>query len=200
MHRLPRPHPLVLLAAACALGCTDPGEAPSQWVGALPGTDLALALTSEGDGALRAYVCGGPDTYATHSRWFEGTLTADGAFDAVREGWALTGDAGPDGASGTLTSPDGDELPFDAHPATAPLEGLYFALDSGCRTGAVVWTGAAGEPSLQGTWCDDQSHFEQVTPVLPITLTAEGIHVRVDRTEIGMDKLDLYVEPISAAH
>ncbi|WP_157907124.1 MULTISPECIES: hypothetical protein [Sorangium] len=46
-----------------------------------------------------------------------------------------------DGGSGRLRTPEGAELAFRARPAALDrIEGLYAAVDGGCRTGAVVFT------------------------------------------------------------
>ncbi len=179
-----------LLAAGCALG--DEGASPVSAVGTVAGTDAVVGASTEG-GLVTFYLCGGPSSYDTATRWFVGAGDASGAFTLKRDGWTVTGDLGQ--GSGEVTSPDGETRAWRTHPATpGTLEGLYATVDSGCRTGAVILQpDASAEPRLQGAWCDDSGQFAQVTPILPVALTAQGVGIRV----LGASsKKDLFVEPV----
>lgn len=176
------------LLALAASGCDDRSF---LWVGPVFDSDAVAAISLE-DGALRAYVCGGPETFSTVTRWYDGRVGDGQSFEAtsddgdlmqgyVEETYAyawINGENG--GLSAEMFAPEGE------------LAGLYSVEDSGCRTGVIVW-GDGSEPSLQGTWCDDQGRFAQVTPVYPIQLEDRGIHVQVDLTAIGQGVRDLYV-------
>jgi hypothetical protein len=55
-------------------------------------------------------------------------------------------------------------------------------MDDACRAGAVVGDFGDGQGlRLQGTWCDAESHYAQVTPIKnPLTLDGQGIDVQVE--------------------
>lgn len=191
---------VALVSSFFALFCSACGESePVTYVGAPKGNELAFGLV-EGEGAVVAYVCGGSQTFATHSRWFTGPLDADGNFSANADGWTLTGTIGKtdkDVVSAALVAPDKTSTDLSATRGIAgSTDGLYDVQDSGCRTGVVAWTDPVGQRQLQGTWCDDKDHFAQVTPVLPITESDKGLHVTVDLSPLMLDKRDLYVEQV----
>ncbi|WP_438024051.1 hypothetical protein [Sorangium sp. So ce233] len=174
----------VLGALLCAGCAADPEEheapATGTSVGAVDGSDAVVAVV-RGEGEVTLYVCGGASSYATMTRWFEGTVEANGAFSLSNGGW--TARAEPGGDAGTLRSPDGAELAFRVRPASLDRdEGLYSAVDSGCRTGVVVLTPEGAEaPALQGTWCGAGDLFAQVTPIRWLSeLDRRGIEVRVE--------------------
>ncbi|WP_437965774.1 hypothetical protein WMF04_40030 [Sorangium sp. So ce260] len=180
-----------LLCAACA---ADPEAPPPEIsVGAVDGTDAVLALV-RGEGAVTLYVCGGASSYATMTRWFEGPEDASGAFSLASEGWTASAD--PGGESGRLRTPEGAELAFRARPAAVDgIEGLYAAVDGGCRTGAVVFTPEGAETlALQGTWCGAGDRYAQVTPIRPLSaLDRRGIEVQV---ELDGARKNLLVTPL----
>lgn len=182
---------LPLGLAACG------GEAATEtWVGRVSDSDVVVAVV-RGESSVRAYMCGGPTSFATRSRWFNGSADESGAFEATADGWTFASELGEEEASGTLTPAIGEVLSFSAVAVEADgTAGLYGAQSYGCRTGVVVGLESSGEPWLQGTWCNDQGQFEQVTPVLPIERGDLGIHVAVDLTDIGRGKLDLHALPV----
>jgi hypothetical protein len=153
------------------LGCS--GEPEGTWISRLEGTDAWLAVRAEG-GAAAAYVCGGPTTMATHSRWMH-TTEVDGSLSFAADGWSLTFERDDDGGSGELISPDAVSLAVNAKKVTdGGIDGLYTAFDSGCRDGLIIDGGGS-----QGTWCDDSGLFAEVTPLQPIALTDQGIAVSI---------------------
>jgi hypothetical protein len=182
---------LALAAIAPALGGC--GERSFTWVGVVEDTDAVGAVTVE-EGALRAYVCGGPDTYSTLSRWFSGNLNGANRVATTTDGWSFQGEVGEGYAIAEIISPEGDYYVLDATSPDDELAGLYSVEDAGCRTGAVVYEAPAGGLELQGTWCDDQGHRAQVTPVYPISVTEKGILVQVDLEPLGLGGVrDLHV-------
>ncbi|WP_437809593.1 hypothetical protein [Sorangium sp. So ce1078] len=180
-----------LLCAACAANPEAPPLEVS--VGAVDGTDAVVALV-RGEGAVTLYVCGGASSYATMTRWFEGPEDASGAFSLASDGWTASAD--PGGESGRLRTPEGAELAFRARPAAVDgIEGLYAAVDGGCRTGAVVFTPEGAETlALQGTWCGAGDRYAQVTPLRPLSvLDRRGIEVQV---ELDGARKNLLVTPL----
>lgn len=197
-----RPSPrrrLGLLVALLPLTLTACGAEPTEastWVGSAEGSDVVVALTYQ-DGAVRAYVCGGPATYATHSRWFDGSADEFGRFSTSQDGWTIAGELDLESATGRVFPPAGEALSFSMRSAEEDsVEGLYAVVDAGCRTGVVVQHDASGEPTAQGVWCDAQGRFAQVTPVTPIQRSERGIAIQVDLAPIGKGLRDLYVTPV----
>jgi hypothetical protein len=175
--------------AGCAGATEDPFEIS---VGRIEGTDAVVGRVADGQ-KVTFYVCGGPASYGTLTRWFSGDDDASGSIWLEKGGWQITGD--PGGHSGALLSPDGKTLRWSTHAAReGTAEGLYAVADSGCRTGAVVLQpeGAAA-PVVQGAWCSDKDQFAQVTPVIPAEISREGLAVRVGLP--GVVKT-LFVQPV----
>jgi hypothetical protein len=175
-------------------GCAGTAGGDDVAVGTVLGTDAVIGRVSDGQ-QVTFYVCGGPTTYGTMTRWFSGADDASGAVSLEKDGWQVLSD--PGGHSGRIVPPQGPALAFEGHAARfGTPEGLYSAVDGGCRTGAVVVQpqGAAG-PTVQGAWCRaDGARFEQVIPILPNDVNAGGIAVRVDVDGI---RKDLFVVPFS---
>jgi hypothetical protein len=150
---------------ACG-GEADSGDPPSDVrvaVGRIEGTDAAIATLVDAQGAV-AYVCGGPTTFESWTRWYHGSDDegdADGEVALASADWLLEID--DSGLSGSVLEPSGVAHAWSATPASEGT-GLFTAVDAGCRAGVVV----SGEESIQGVWCDDLGRFAQVTPVLPI--------------------------------
>jgi hypothetical protein len=148
-----------------------------------------------GEGTVTLYVCGGASSYATMTRWFEGPEAPSGGLSLASGGWTATVE--PGGESGRLRTPEGAELAIRARPAALDgIEGLYVAVDGGCRTGAVVFTPDDAEaPTLQGTWCGAGDLYAQVTPIRPLSaLDRRGIEVQV---ELGDARKTLLVTPLA---
>ena len=186
-----------LLFSALLVGCTG-GEAGTDdvAVGTVIGTDAVIGRVSNGE-KVTFYVCGGATTYGTMTRWFSGDDDASGAVSLEKDGWQVVSDAG--GHSGRLIPPEGPSLAFEGHAARFDTaEGLYAAVDSGCRTGAVVRNvEGSASPAVQGAWCGaDGNKFAQVIPILPGDVSRGGIAVRASVDGV---RKDLFVVPLSIA-
>ncbi|MFT3765509.1 MAG: hypothetical protein QM820_08350 [Minicystis sp.] len=165
-----------ILLASLAVGCGDDVVAPA-YVGKVTDSDAVVGMVSDGE-RLQLYLCGGPETYARYTRWFQGPIAADGTFSIESGGFVAEGDLARGG--GTVRTDDGQTLSWSVTPADSALGGLYAAMDGSCRTGAVVGDfDGDGELDLQGTWCNGKDVFAQVTPLLPIALTDRGVRVSV---------------------
>jgi hypothetical protein len=168
--------PLLLSLLAC--------EAEVQtFVGDLIDTDARVAVATDGENGV-AYICGGEETMATHTRWFGDDIWA-GELTAQTSDWEFSADVYEDGADGFLTSPDGDVWEFSLTDAG----GLYQAEDAGCKDGAVLGPDANGELSLQGVWCDEVGSLAQVTPVTTLALEPT-IRVQVE-SDSGLRSFDM---------
>lgn len=184
-----------LLALPCA-GCNPTFE----WVGTAfdqssgNSSDVVAAITVR-DGEVRAYLCGGPTTYNTLSRWYDGRVDGSNSYYATTdEGSTVQGYVSGSYAYGDFATSGGASFFVEGNPVEDDLSGLYAVEDDGCLTGVVVIDNGGGEPFVQGTWCDDQGRFAQVTPVTPFEKTDRGIHVQVDLSVFGTDEVrDLYV-------
>ena len=184
------------LLSALLAGCAG-GEvgASDVAVGTILGTDAVIGRVSDGDN-VTFYMCGGPSTYSSMTRWFSGADDASGAVALESDGWQVLND--PGGHSGRIVPPEGPTLVFEAHATRfGTPEGLYAAVDSGCRTGAVVLQPpGADTPTVQGAWCGgaDGGRFERVIPILPGDVSSAGIAVRANVDGI---RKALFVVPLS---
>jgi hypothetical protein len=172
------------LAGVIAAGCGDETASGRSFVGRVttPGQDAVIGVVSNGT-EVSFYVCGGPATYATATHWLTGAAGADGAVDVTGDGWHVTGNVTQ--GSGTLSTAKGEQLAWTVRPAMGAIEGLFEADDSSCRTGAVVGDFGDGQGlRLQGTWCDAEGRFAQVTPIKAL-----------DSLSVASQSLDVTVEP-----
>lgn len=165
-----------LLLAAC--GGEEESPLEGTYVDRMPGVDAWVAVTVA-DGEAAAFVCGGEETLATHTRWM--TAPAGPSLRFERDGWVLALEGSDDTLRGELRGPDGDVMPVAAGRPEGPLAGLYTAIESGCRAGVIIASGEAA----QGAWCDSFDNFSQVTPLTPIERKAQGIEVIADATPAG---------------
>lgn len=159
----------LVLLTACS-GEPEPAAA-GTFIDRLPGVDPWLAVTIEGDQAA-AFVCGGPETLSTHTRWMTAALDGD-HMRFEEDGWVLDLSATDDTLAGSLVDPQGVTLTVSALRPEEPIAGLFTAVDSGCRAGVIVATGE----KAQGAWCDDLGNLSQVTPLMPLAQGPDGIEV-----------------------
>jgi hypothetical protein len=179
---------LALAALACA-GCSDTPE--GTWVTKL--ADAWVGVKVEGEDAA-AYVCGSGETLTTHTRWMHAAVDGDDV-TFERDGWRLEVTVEVAAVKGELFAPDGAIHPVEAHLARDnQLEGLYTAIDAGCRAGLILVS--SGDADTQGAWCDGFGHLAQVTPVMPVELTPNGIAVTAD-TSLGFR--NFFVQPVVPA-
>lgn len=165
-----------MAAAVLAAGCGDERFAP-VYVGTVAESDAVVAAVTDGE-EVALYLCGGPETVATHTRWFKGKLDERGAFSMAKDGFTASGDLAA--GTGTVTTAEGVTLTWSMRPSEGAIEGLYATVDEGCRTGAVAADfDGDGVVDLQGAWCDAESRFAQVTPITPIAVTDRGMAVSV---------------------
>ena len=71
--RLPTRARTFAVAALLALAASGCDDRSFLWVGPVFDSDAVAAISLE-DGALRAYVCGGPETFSTVTRWYDGRV------------------------------------------------------------------------------------------------------------------------------
>lgn len=176
----PGTHRKVLLPLAlCLVACSgeDDSEAAdaaqiSTFTGRLETADAVVGLAVSDRGDVQAYVCGGATTFATHSRWFVGSLSSGSASleaEGLRLDLTLQGEA----ADITLTAADGAvHATLAARPGAGSRSALYESpADASCRWGVVMVDDGGAEPDIFGTWCgrtESTEVFAQVTPVEPV--------------------------------
>lgn len=176
---------LLGLLAAFAAGCaddTDDAVAPTeplQLTGVTEDARFAVAFVRSDDQAV-AYVCGRDAESISLSRWLRGDVGEDGEARLVVP---ATGEVrgtvrfDEDGATASLELDDGTALHLAASPvAEGTPEGLYGAMDAGCRTGVIVRDGGA---AIDGTWCSSAGLRMQVTPLRPMTVEDGALWVQV---------------------
>jgi hypothetical protein len=198
---------LVLLSGALAgCGATSGAEAtggqpaPSRGVavGAVESTDVKIAVASN-DQHVVVYACGGPTSIQEWTHWYGGALSSPEAFEVMADAWSVEGQRDASGWKGNVKAPTGITYAWSAASAPAgTIAGLYGVVDGGCRTGVIVeQSSPSASPGVQGAWCDGKGQFEQVTPILPVALTAQGIEVVVNLSQ-GQGVKHLFAGPVSA--
>jgi hypothetical protein len=167
-----------LTLAVFTLGCsaeTQPGASqslPRVWVGAVQGTEVKVALADR-NGAVELFFCGGPDSYATKTRWFaDGALRAD-RFSFASGGWTVDGVVGEDGASGSVQAASDAAADWTASVAKyATLAGLYEGSAPCGKLGLIVTQPTAeDEPTGQGACLRVEGERVTVEQVNPVRLT-----------------------------
>jgi hypothetical protein len=197
------PRAIVLaLPSLLVVGCASaPGPAPSAapaYLGTVTapdggtGQDAVVGVVSDGS-SVSFYLCGGPLSYATVTRWFQGDVTSGQTFTLAPSG-GFTGGGDLGAGAGQILTDTGETLAWTVREAAGADEGLYSAVDGSCRTGAVAGDlDGNGTVRLQGTWCDGLGHFAQVSPLSPNAMfTAQGIDVEV----LGEDVPTFFVERV----
>jgi hypothetical protein len=191
----------VLLLVGGAIGCggeegISPVALPVQsYVGDVEGSDARVAVVEDGE-ELVAYLCGGPTSFATLTRWFRAPLPEQGSpFHLEKDGIVIEGSVSDGLAEGEIVASDGTRLAFQAEATPrGDLAGLYGAQDEGCMTGVIIGSAAPGEePLVQGTWCSASGSRAQVIPILPAQIQPRGLEVRV---VVGAETRHLFVTPI----
>lgn len=180
-----RKHRVALFAALAivtTLGCdteTDPsdaGPALEVLVGEVEDSDVRVGVLADDD-RLRVFLCGGPTSYATATRWVRTELEADGDFHFSSDELALelTGSL-VDGELDAELITDGERAVLSARrvrPDT--LAGLYEARAACGTVGLIVAQDEPdSEPSAQGACVGDGHLPDQVNPIKPISRERDG--------------------------
>jgi hypothetical protein len=138
---------LALAAAACGPASTE--EVGEGYVGLVDGTDARIAAIVSGDRAT-VFACGGRDTYATLTHWFDATALGAG-FEGEAAGGSVALAPEGEGFAGTLTvgavehplrlAPDDQAVLFVADVDGRGRAGVIAHADGDGRStqGAFVW-------------------------------------------------------------
>ena len=169
---------LVVFTLGCSADAKPSATEPpaSMWIGAVLGTEVKVALADR-NGAVELFFCGGPDSYATKTRWFVEGALLEAPFSFTSGGWSVEGNVRERVASGSLRA-DSDEpaawTAIAADPAT--IAGLYEGSAPCGKLGLIVTQPAADdEPTGQGACLRVEGErviVEQVNPVRLSPLSA----------------------------
>lgn len=191
-----------LIAAALTLvlvmtGCDDAAE-PSDagraepdaaaghevLVGEVEDSDVRVGVLA-GGAQLRVFLCGGPSSYATATRWVRAELDESGDFRFSEGELELAGSL-VDGVLEAELIAEGERARIRAERVRAgTLAGLYEARAECGTVGLIVAQGERGaEPAAQGACVGDGHLPDQVNPIKPIAQDRSGaIAVEVVRGE-----------------
>jgi hypothetical protein len=168
-------------------GGHDAGSAALRvLVGAVDDTDIAVGAVVA-DRRARMFFCGGPSSYASATHWFplvdlDADADADAGFEQVAaDGFMLRGSLQGTTLRGELTRKGEPSATFSAELVRAgTLAGLYENTGDCGRIGLIVTQPTVkGAVHAQGA-CVGPGHLpQQVNPILPVTLGADG-SIRVD--------------------
>jgi len=149
-----------------------PADGPAVFVGEVEDSDVQVAVVADGARA-RVYFCGGPDSVATATHWFNLARSGD-ALDAQDQGFELrasfeddrvTGEYKPAGEAANALQFTGTRVDRET------LAGLYEGVDECGRLGVIVrQSDRDAEPSAQGACVQSGQPPEQVNPITPLAL------------------------------
>lgn len=181
---------LLTLAAFASASCANDEQVESSrqvWVGAVQDSDLMVGVVQAGN-AASLFVCGGPSSFATQTRWFSSPIGLDSPFSLAAGGLRLEGTTSADSIEGVLqedASDPGDARSFSARPVdNASLAGVYDAFGPCGHLGLIIQPSSPGEPAAAQGAClrveNGAQIVEQVNPVMPLARDANaGVAVTV---------------------
>ena len=146
-----------------------------------------VGLVQSGN-AASVFVCGGPSSFATQTRWFSSSIGLDSPFSLSAGGFRLEGTASADSIEGVLreeVSDTSDARSFSARPVdNGSLAGVYDAFGPCGHLGLIIQPSSPGEPTAAQGAClrieDGAQIVEQVNPVMPLARDANaGVAVTV---------------------
>lgn len=144
----------VVLAMLLMVACGDP-PATQVFVGHLDQTEIDVAVLVEGE-AIAVYQCGGPQTVATETRWYVGTLGTDEdpeAFDLEADGVHVTGKVTAEGIAAELVRETGARTPLRVVAVPEDGDAGVYLEDNLDRETSVIVQEANGDLLAQGGTC-----------------------------------------------
>ncbi len=165
-----------------------------MFTGRLETADSVVGLAVSAEGDVYAYVCGGDTTFATHSRWFAGSLSSSFA-SLENDGFRFDVTQREETTDITLTAPDGAVHSTETKQAGAGSRSAVYesSAEADCPWGVVVLDDGGPEPDVFGTWCgqvESTKIFAQVTPVRPIDFSKAILPVLVN-TPAGEERFEV---------
>ena len=200
---------ITLLAAGCedATAPAGPGDGGSghitdarsvtlvRWIGAVEDTDVRVAVLA-GSGKARVYFCGGAESYADATRWFDVSYDGGEHLEFEDDDWRIHAHLTLGGLIGEVELGDGVTRSVLADEIVEPssLAGLYEGTADCGRLGLIVTQATKDAlPTAQGACTNSTGKLpQQVEAIAPITSEAGKIRVR---TPGGRGDATLLLQP-----
>jgi hypothetical protein len=150
---------------------------PARYVGEVEDSDVRVGVVADGEHA-RVFFCGGDDSFATATRWFN-LEVHDSELNVDDGEWHLHATHSDERVDGEITHDPDAARPFSTTPiAEDTLSGLYEGTAPCGRMGLIVSQARKGAAiDAQGACVGDGHTPEQVNPIMP--LAAESGKIRV---------------------
>lgn len=185
----------LLLATSTTIGCGSTEVEDGTYVARLSNSDAWVSVVVEGDVAI-AYSCGGAESLEEQTRWMAGTVDGT-AVTLDADGWTLDLEEEAGRLTGALAGPAGERFSVETEAVfegerPESLRGLFTAVVDGCRAGVII----DDDGGVRGAFCTETGFLSQVTPVMPVQQTADGIPVEAP----GPDGVRSFaVQPVDVA-
>lgn len=161
---------IVLALAACggssptATPAPAAANIPGAFVGAVPGTDAFVAITTKGGTSL-SYACDSKQV----ASWFKGPVTGNALDLTAANGDKLKATLSATGATGTLTMA-GKDFPFTAAPSTGDT-GLFRAEQTVDGVNVVGGWIVSADGQQRGAVHGQQDKRDDITPAPQLVVT-----------------------------
>jgi hypothetical protein len=182
-------------SARDAAGDDDAGGTPLRvLVGKVSASDIAVAAVVA-DRHARLFFCGGPNSYASATHWFQVSLN-DHSFDqSAPDGARVDGQVTSSKVTGGIVQ-DGEQTQlFNTYLIRdGTLAGLYEASAPCGKVGLIVTQPSPKDPARGQGACVGDGHLpQQVNPILPISLEHDGTIAVEVATEQGTQRVHVHV-------
>ncbi len=186
---------MALWAAGCGDGTAPAGRGdggsrhiadarrvtPLRWVGAVEETDVRVAVLA-GPGKARVFFCGGTESYADATRWFNVFYDGGEHLEFEEDAWKIHAHLTLGGLVGEVELGDGVTRSVLADEIVEPstLAGLYEGTADCGRLGLIVTQATKdAPPTAQGACTNSTGNPPlQIQPIAPLTSEAGKIRVR----------------------
>lgn len=154
---------------------------PLRWVGAVEQTDVSVAVLA-GAGKARVYFCGGAQSSAASTRWFDFPYDGGEHIEVEQDSWRIHVHLTLRGLVGEVEL--GDQVTRSVQASKvdpSTLAGLYEGTADCGRVGLIVTQATKSAPPTATGACTSTNGKppRQVQPVAPITSEAGEIRVQV---------------------
>jgi hypothetical protein len=191
---------LAIFAFGCGADAKPSATQPPArvWVGAVEGTEVKVALADR-NGAVELFFCGGPDSFATNTRWFVEGALLDAPFSFTSGGWSVKGDVRERVASGNVQADNDEPAAWTAAAADpATIAGLYEGSAPCGKLGLIVSQPTADdEPTGQGACLRVEGERVTVEQVNPVRLTQRSAAGEIAVTVASAPEERFTVRPVA---
>jgi hypothetical protein len=175
--------PAAMMDAPAAMGAAIFG----RWVGVVQETDVRAAVVV-GRGKARLYFCGGTESYATTTRWFDIWFDGSEHVEFEQDAWRVHAHLTGGGLIGEAELGDGVVRTLEAElVAPGTLAGLYEGKAECGHVGLIVTQATKGGPPMAQGACTNATDESVQRIEVSGAITAEAGGVRV-RTSAAADK------------